>query len=29
MVRLGFMDKLKYKNIEEDINDVDCCGKQD
>ncbi len=25
MVSLGFMDKLNYKNIEEDMNDVDCC----
>jgi hypothetical protein len=25
MVSLGFMDKLKYKNIEEDMNDIDCC----
>jgi hypothetical protein len=25
MVSLGFMDKLKYKYIEEDMNDIDCC----
>ncbi len=29
MVSLGFMDKLKYKNIKEDMNDIDCCVEQD
>lgn len=28
MVILGILDKLKYWNIKEDMNDVECCVHQ-
>jgi hypothetical protein len=28
MVSLGILDKLKYWNIKEDMNDVECCVHQ-